>query len=231
MTTRRERVDVAYYTKVMRGLYALSPGKYTIWFVLNVMGETWDQAANIRLEIETEKAPSQFQHLRGLWKELIRCSKRMQLYYGNLHDPERLESHVVQPILFGNFPSDMLTEALEPTWTKTDVGYAGRPDVTQVAMLYNQAIVALGAFEDLWSDWVLYPLGTRLAEALMGAKRQLVEEAAPGEYPTMRDEVEQTIDDMIEGVTDMVTGDAAARLATLAFAVGGLALIAILAKK
>jgi hypothetical protein len=229
---KRERVDVAYYTNVMRGIYALDPGVFTMKFVLFAIHEAWNQAAEIMLSIETEKAPSQWKHLRGWMNEMERFSKRLQMYYSAVLDPEFFESHVVQPVLHGHFPPDMRTEALEPTWTKTDDGYVGRPDVTQIAMLYNQAIVALSAFEDLWSDWILAPLGTRIAEGLMGAKRQAFEEAAPGEAPTARDEVEKKIDEVIEDTKRMVRGgaEAAAMIATFVLVAAGLALVAMVSK-
>jgi len=233
MTDKRERVDVAYYTRALRGLYELWPNQFTMWFILNAMYETLQQATDAMLKIRLEKMPSQWNHLRGWMKEMERFSTRLAIYYENVKSPDTLESHVVRPVLFGEYPADMLTEALEPTWTRTNTGYRGRPDVTQVAMLYNQAIVALQAFEDLWNWWAVSELDIRLSEALMSAKNQLFEHAAPGEDPTMRDNLGSAIDRMADDAKDMIRrgAEGAATLAKIAIAVGVFAVAAMLTKE
>lgn len=194
-----DRINVVAWTNMLRGLYELYPGITSAKFVLSASHNMWDSAASILTKIETDKAPSQWEHLRGIMKELSRFNSRLLYYYHHFSsDIAETDRLIVRPLLYGVWPTNLPEELREPNWTVEEDAIRGRADVTQIAMVYNQAIEATRAFDDVWNWWVTAPLGSRIAEGLMGAKRQAFEVSVPGEPPTFRDELGNTIDEVID---------------------------------
>jgi hypothetical protein len=226
-----QRVNVVAWTNLLRAIYERYPGVTAAKFVLSASHNMWESAASILSKIETDKAPSQWEHLRGIMKELSRFNSRLLYYYHHFSlDVAENERLIVKPLLYGVWPVDFPEEIREPAWTVEPDGIKGRADVTQIAMIYNQAIEAARAFDDVWNWWLTAPLGSRIAEGLMGAKKQAFEEAAPGEPPTARDELGNTIDKVIEDTGGLIHG-LAPKIGVGLVLLGGLALVAAWARK
>jgi hypothetical protein len=223
-------VNVVMWTNILRGIYEKFPSMTALWYVLYCTHGMWNEAAKVRLKIDDTIATSQTRHLVGPMKELSRFNSRLLFYFRHINDPpEDVKRFVLDPLLYGRFDPDFPEPLFEPTWTKRADGWViTRSDVTQVAMVRNQFVAALEYYRELWAWWRDIMPWNRLAEFLMVAKQEAFGKSAPGELPTLREEVAESADEMVENTKDMFkTAGTAGIFGVAVLAVAGLTFAAL----
>lgn len=190
-------VDVVLWTNMLRGIYEKHRSRTALEYVVFCASNMWSEAEEIGKKIDTSLAPSQWYHLRGPMKELQRYKSRLLYYHHYLpKGGAEVKENVVDPLLYGRWPLDFPEQISEPQWIRGTYAIEGRPDITQVAMIRNQMVAGIMAFEDLWVWWNDITPTNRMGELIMEAKREAFEKSAPGEPPTVRDRLSDAIDKM-----------------------------------
>jgi len=196
----RPRINVVAYVNLLRAVYEKWPSKAAMILVLRVNANILESASKLRGGVTKV---SQIRELTK-WDEKFKMAVgRMSQYVGDLaalpaEGPDGWGEWVLWPLVYGKWPE---------TFYEAQDGFfiEGRADSVQIAMLYNQIIEVAWVDKSLREDILLRgAFSQQFADLLIETARQLGA-SAPGEDPTLIENVQKDFTDGVEKAGDIVS--------------------------